>query len=1348
MDPKKPFHELVAESLIAQLKAGTAPWQKPWEPGEPNSFLPMNPTTGKRYKGINAIHLMVQGRADSRWMTYKQATALGAQVRRGERGTAIQYWKFTEEQDRLDAHGQPVLDAQGHPIRDSVKLERPRVFFATVFNAEQIEGLPPIQRTQPTWDAVARAERILNASGADIRHGEHNRAFYRPATDSIHLPDKGQFATAERYYATALHELGHWSGHDSRLKRELSHPFGSEGYAREELRAEIASMLIGDELGIGHDPRQHAAYVASWIKCLEDDPLEIFRAAAEAERIHAYVLACEHEQVQEQAPQQAAGQLDETTHHEQEVDMNRALQQAAVGPAAPLPEGLLTPAQAGEAYRAELGRLLALSSLTPGRYAPSDEAKTSDHAAVLVGDSPIILCGPADDPASAARAAALAASPKLQRALAAAGRTGILSSGAVAGARIDWHDTEAALVSKPAGRIEEGGEVGPLVAVVLDDPRDALSSLLCASTETARVFDPDAPDLGDGETLGRLARASQVPPSAAPTAVARAQAATATWPAGPISAAASTEAARALALIEQGAFDQALTYLQAARELERRHAPDLGEFAAAVTALEALWGAWRTDNDLGATQHSQPAEDWTVRHIERGTLEGALDGASLAEVDGVIGVVDDMQPLNTQNGFWRRHELAQDVDALAAKIDRAGEYLEERRLDGVVAATRRELMTGEGSSRERNGEAFALAVREAFDFSLPLDWSGEVRVVGVVERDGQVEAAEPAGREPDAYHLYARKSDARPGDDAFAYLAATATRTEAEALAERLALIDANSQINEHEKAVKLARIREERVHRDPHSTDSDLLAAKQARQAAEANAMLNDADLQRRIAALEQNERHQQPPAGEQKPERTYISVPFTEKDEAKHLGARWDRQKRAWYVLPGVDAIRFAKWAPAAATGTVDAPQEAPASQPQPERDEARQARVYLAVPYGERAAAKAAGALWDKAAKSWYAGPKADMSKLQRWLPDNVPDQQGPAMAPREEFAEALRALGCHVTGEHPVMDGKKHRIAVEGDKKGERAGFYVGHLDGHPAGYVKNNRTGLDIRWKSKGYVLDPQAKAKLQAEAAAKLAERAAEEQRLHEASAQRVARQMGELVPVDKPTPYAQAKGISVHAGAFSDKDGRTTCIPAFDADGKQWSMQYIQEDGTKRFAKDSRKEGCFHPLGGIDAVTAAPVLVIAEGYATAASLSEALGYSTVAAFDSSNLPHVARALQGKFPDKPILIAGDDDRHVEATQGINPGRVKAEEAAKAVGGKAIFPIFGPDEQAANPAAFTDFNDLATKSALGKEAVKRQAGAAVRKLLEASHRHATENIAEGQRDKPTQVQRQRRAARIA
>lgn len=355
----------------------------------------------------------------------------------------------------------------------------------------------------------------------------------------------------------------------------------------------------------------------------------------------------------------------------------------------------------------------------------------------------------------------------------------------------------------------------------------------------------------------------------------------------------------------------------------------------------------------------------------------------------------------------------------------------------------------------------------------------------------------------------------------------------------------------------------------------------------------------------------------------------------------------------------------------------------------------------------------------------------------------------------------------------MDGKKHRIGVEGEKHSEKAGsgFYVGHLDGHPAGYMKNNKTGIDMKWKAKGYALDPEEKARMTAEAATKLQAREAEQARLHEATAERVGRQAADLVSVEQPTPYMQAKGIEPHAGVLTDKEGQKTYIPATDVDGKLRSMQYIQEDGTKRFAKDSRKEGCFHVVGGMDALAQAPALVIGEGYATASSLSESLGFATVAAFDSGNLPQVAKALHEKFPDKPVIIAGDDDRHLEATQGVNPGKTKAQEAAKLTGGKVLLPIFAPGENSypadlvpVTPEKYrehqrtgntlddkqlaaldrmkgkTDFNDLATKSELGKDGINRQVRAVVDSVIEKHQEHT-------EKQERVQKQRPRRAAKI-
>src|SRR5690554_1389693 len=168
----KEYAKEVASRIIEQLKQGTAPWQKPWQPGELR--LPYNAATGKPYRGMNSMWLHMQGYSDPRWMTYKQAQDMGAQVRKGSKGTHIVYWKFHDEKPMLDENGKPVLDEDGNPRTVRVELERPRVFRAVVFNAQQIDGLPPLEAKPmgPEPERHARAEAILANSGAKIQHVE------------------------------------------------------------------------------------------------------------------------------------------------------------------------------------------------------------------------------------------------------------------------------------------------------------------------------------------------------------------------------------------------------------------------------------------------------------------------------------------------------------------------------------------------------------------------------------------------------------------------------------------------------------------------------------------------------------------------------------------------------------------------------------------------------------------------------------------------------------------------------------------------------------------------------------------------------------------------------------------------------------------------------------------------------------------------------------------------------------------------------------------------------------------------------------------------------------------------
>ena len=286
------------------LERGVAPWQKPWEPGASSLGIPFNPNSERAYRGGNAIHLMAtglqRGYEDPRWMTYKQASDNGWQVRRGEKGTQIEYWEVRQAADKT----QPSLPNGGGEDTangSNADTEKSRLIHRvyTVFNAQQIERIPPhTPKQQTTFEAVQAGEQILQNSGASIAHDQADRAFYSRSQDSIHLPPKDAFKDASAYYGTALHELAHWTGHPSRLDRPTlteSYRFGDANYAKEELRAELASVFLAAQRGIPHDPEQHAAYVDSWIGALKRDKNEIFRAAHDASKATDFILALERD---------------------------------------------------------------------------------------------------------------------------------------------------------------------------------------------------------------------------------------------------------------------------------------------------------------------------------------------------------------------------------------------------------------------------------------------------------------------------------------------------------------------------------------------------------------------------------------------------------------------------------------------------------------------------------------------------------------------------------------------------------------------------------------------------------------------------------------------------------------------------------------------------------------------------------------------------------------------------------------------------------------------------------------------------------------------------------------------
>jgi antirestriction protein ArdC len=267
---------------------GTPPWVHPWQ-SESGSMLPLNLSSGRHYRGINVLLLTMQamqcGYAHNRWMTYQQARALGAQVRKGESGTEVVFFKMHEF--GAGAGDEPSAD------RESDRKVIPLIRSFTVFNAAQINDLPqaliPTPMPVHQWQACETAEAILATSGAEIRYGG-SRAYYSPSGDHIQLPNRADFSTAADFSRVALHELTHWTGHTSRCNRVLSARAHIEAYAFEELIAELGSAFLTDHCGLP-GALQHASYIESWLKALRNDKRLIFTAAAQAQKAADFLLA-------------------------------------------------------------------------------------------------------------------------------------------------------------------------------------------------------------------------------------------------------------------------------------------------------------------------------------------------------------------------------------------------------------------------------------------------------------------------------------------------------------------------------------------------------------------------------------------------------------------------------------------------------------------------------------------------------------------------------------------------------------------------------------------------------------------------------------------------------------------------------------------------------------------------------------------------------------------------------------------------------------------------------------------------------------------------------------------------
>lgn len=283
------LYQAVTASIIADLVKGSPPWLKCWKGDTRGSMLPVNCATQTHYHGIN-IPILWQAASEKgypthEWLTFKQALAKGACVRQGEKSTHVVFVKrltFKKEDSEETTQGS-MLKAY------------------SVFNRAQVDGLPEPEVRVEVSDAARHAgvEAFIAATQASIHHGG-DMPCYVPLTDYICMPRFESFKGAEHYYATALHELSHWSGAKHRLNRDMTGRFGSRSYAAEELVAELSAAFLCAHLGIEGDLR-HAGYIQTWIQMLKDDPRAIFTAASKASQA-ADFLRDFSEEVEEEEP--------------------------------------------------------------------------------------------------------------------------------------------------------------------------------------------------------------------------------------------------------------------------------------------------------------------------------------------------------------------------------------------------------------------------------------------------------------------------------------------------------------------------------------------------------------------------------------------------------------------------------------------------------------------------------------------------------------------------------------------------------------------------------------------------------------------------------------------------------------------------------------------------------------------------------------------------------------------------------------------------------------------------------------------------------------------------------------
>ncbi len=285
---KRNIAEEITNRILEDLENGVTPWEKPWKHGK-GLPLPVNASTQKRYRGINVFVLYAEqdkrGFSSPAWITFNQAKALKGNVRKGEKGTDVVFYKKLSKTKSLNLEDEVLLEEQSFWVLRTY----------TVFNLDQVEGLDhlkPKAETVEPFQTLEEAEGILTDSGAEIILAPVDQAFYDRKTDFITLPLKESFESRDAFFGVAYHEVCHWTGASHRLNREFGKRYGDQAYAFEELVAEMGAAFLCASVGIPYATR-HSNYIGDWIQVLKDHKRAIFTAAAKAQAAMDFILKTE-----------------------------------------------------------------------------------------------------------------------------------------------------------------------------------------------------------------------------------------------------------------------------------------------------------------------------------------------------------------------------------------------------------------------------------------------------------------------------------------------------------------------------------------------------------------------------------------------------------------------------------------------------------------------------------------------------------------------------------------------------------------------------------------------------------------------------------------------------------------------------------------------------------------------------------------------------------------------------------------------------------------------------------------------------------------------------------------------